>query len=122
MIDTKPAWHSKAKPVQMAKGKWALRDAEGFGVKDAPLFPSARAARQWLTRTRLSAKDVLTVADLIELLKTYPKDLPVTGYNAHEDTDFVTCDSVREGSGAWGLLLPGGERYTGPYLDIMGTL
>lgn len=71
---------------------------------------------------KLKGAPYLTVADLIELLKTYPKDLPVTGYNAHEYTGFVTCDSVSVEDGTWGLRLPGGDRHSGPHLDIMGTL
>lgn len=57
----------------------------------------------------------LSVADLIEILKTFPKYLPVTGYNGGENTDYVTTAGVRLQAGedrAWGI--------DQDHVDIMG--
>lgn len=68
----------------------------------------------------------LTVGELIALLKTYPEDWMATGYTVHEDTDFVTCRSVRvkEEADVYDNLRvsPLGGYYTGGFVDIMGTL
>ena len=64
----------------------------------------------------------MTVAELIEILKMYPQDIPVTGYHAQEDTGFVTERgiSLNEAGGypIWDDVRK--QKYEGPYLDIMG--
>jgi hypothetical protein len=69
---------------------------------------------------------MMTVAELIELLKTFPQDIPVTGYDAHENTSWVTTRTVQletvEGSWWTKLRRPDGRPYEGQVLDIMGDL
>jgi hypothetical protein len=65
----------------------------------------------------------MTVAELIELLKTFPQDLPVTGYNGSESTDWITPEGINLEDTAetcGGMRNKDGTRYEGRYLDIMG--
>lgn len=59
----------------------------------------------------------LAVGDLINLLRTYPMHLPVTGFNVHEETTYVRAGSVRLYAGqdrTWGI--------NQDHVDIMGSL
>lgn len=63
----------------------------------------------------------MTVAELIEILKTHPQDLPVTSYHGGEETGFVTARGVRledDEYGVWDDVK--GKRVKGPRIDIMG--
>lgn len=69
----------------------------------------------------------MTVAQLIELLKTFPQDIPVTGYNGQEETEFVTEAGInlRHTNQDHVTLYKApfrvnGKKYEGPFLDIMG--
>jgi hypothetical protein len=70
----------------------------------------------------LYGSKALTVGELIELLKTYPEDWMVTGYNGKEQTDLVTCRGVRayDKPEYEVLYVSGTERYMGSFVDIMG--
>jgi len=62
---------------------------------------------------------MMKVADLIALLQTMPQDVPVTAYNVHEDTGFVTPTTVKLHDTA---KVSGPSGYSGLYVDIMGSL
>jgi hypothetical protein len=66
----------------------------------------------------------MTVSELIELLKQFPQNVPVTGFNGQEETGLVTKAGVRlqssddDGYGPWDYAKQ--ERYIGQFVDIMG--
>lgn len=63
----------------------------------------------------------MTVAELIELLKTYPQYIPVTGYNGAEQTDFITKHGVRlRDADRADYLHVDGKLFVGQHVDIMG--
>ena len=77
-------------------------------------------------QARFTEQGYMTVANLIELLKTYPQGTAVTGYNGQEESDLVTPVGVRlthDTETAWlsGVFaVTGHAELRGPFLDIMG--
>jgi hypothetical protein len=77
-------------------------------------------------QARFTEQGYMTVANLIELLKTYPQGAPVTGYQGQEETDLVTPKGVRlmdDETTAYHLSVfhdNANARVRGPFLDIMG--
>ena len=65
---------------------------------------------------------MLTVAQVIRILQGMPQHIPVTGYNAHEETDFVSNRGIqlRQTDEYETLQLPDGSEYHGQFVDIMG--
>lgn len=83
--------------------------------------------RQEAKRAELAAaaeaKGYMTVADLGAYLKTFLQDVPVTGYNGHEETDFVLPSSMSftDNEHTTRFALRRSVQVRGPFLDIMGT-
>jgi hypothetical protein len=77
-------------------------------------------------QARFTKQGYMTVANLIELLKTYPQGAPVTSYQGQEETDLVTPAGVRltnDENTAYHLSVfntHAHARVRGPFLDIMG--